>query len=127
MAKHRTHRKIERSPQDAQRLQSRREAVQQTRPTLDELIGSGDYWGPISHGDYLETKQIAVMLKAARSEAGLSLTEVSDATGIDRSAISRLENGLFPNTTINTLNRLANAYGKHFVFRMEDAPQAVGE
>jgi transcriptional regulator with XRE-family HTH domain len=60
------------------------------------------------------------MLKQARQESGLSLTQVAASTGIDKAAISRLENGYYANTTVNTLNRLAGAYGKHLVLALKD-------
>jgi DNA-binding phage protein len=50
-------------------------------------------------------------LKAAREEKGLSLTDVSDRTGMDRSALSKLESGERPNPTVETLVRYADAVG----------------
>ena len=52
-------------------------------------------------------------LKAMREAQGLSLTDVMERTGMDRSAISRLESGQRPNPTIDTLIRYAEALGTH--------------
>jgi transcriptional regulator with XRE-family HTH domain len=61
---------------------------------------------------------IASLLKQAREEADLSLAAVATRCGLDRAAISRLENGLYENTTLTTLNRLARAYGKRFLVQL---------
>jgi len=48
-------------------------------------------------------------LKAARVEAGVSLSELEKRTGIRKSALSRLENAKAPNPTLATLLRYAAA------------------
>jgi DNA-binding XRE family transcriptional regulator len=121
MTTKRIHRKIERTPAEQARLNAVREEFQATRPSLDDLAKSGDYSNPVTQGEYLEAKAIAKCLRQAREASNMSLAEVSKLTGIDRSAISRLENGLNSNTTINTLNRIACAYGKRITFHLEDS------
>lgn len=59
-------------------------------------------------------------LKAARESQGLSLADVRKRTGMDRSAISKLENGRRDNPTIDTLARYAAAVGKRLVLTLED-------
>lgn len=116
----RSHRKIHRSAEEKARLQAIREHFQSERPSLDELVDSGDYSEPVRHGVTLDAMHIASLLKQARTEAQLSLSEVANQCGLDRSAISRLENGMYDNTTINTLSRLASAYGKRFLIQLVD-------
>lgn len=60
-------------------------------------------------------------LKTARETQGLSLADLRKRTGMDRSAISRLENGQRENPTLDTLVRYADAVGKRLVFRLEDS------
>ncbi len=120
MTKQRIHRKIKRNEADQARIKSLRESFQEDRPSLDDLVQSGEYEDPTTLGEYLEAKAIAHVLKNAREHAKMSLADVAAATGMDRATISRLENAVYPNTTVNTINRLAGAYGKHFVFRLED-------
>jgi DNA-binding XRE family transcriptional regulator len=60
-------------------------------------------------------------LKAAREAKGLSLADVTERTGMDRSALSKLETGQRPNPTIETLARYAEAVGKRLVVSLEDA------
>jgi DNA-binding XRE family transcriptional regulator len=59
-------------------------------------------------------------LRQRREQCGLSLTDVAERSGIDKSSLSRLENGIYPNPTVNTLARYARAIGKRFVPTLED-------
>ena len=68
-------------------------------------------------------KQLAAVmqqLKAAREAKGLSLTDVDQQTGIDRSALSKLENGTNENPTIETLFRYAEVVGKRLDIQVLD-------
>src|SRR5207248_10357096 len=60
-------------------------------------------------------------LKTAREERGLSLADLTNLTGMDRSALSKLETGQRPNPTIETLVRYAEAVGKRLVVSLADA------
>lgn len=111
-------RKSEDSSEEKARLQAIRDYFQTTRPSLDELVASGEYSVPVQHGVTLDAMHIAALLKQAREEAHLSLADVAERCGLDRAAISRLENGLYENTTLNTLNRIAGAYGKRFLIQL---------
>jgi DNA-binding XRE family transcriptional regulator len=74
-----------------------------------------------------ELREACQLLKAERERQGLSLSDVEQHTGITRSALSRLENGLSNNPTIATLNRYAEALGKRVVIQLaDDAPAAAG-
>ncbi len=59
-------------------------------------------------------------LKTAREKRGLSLADLTELTGMDRSALSKLENGQRPNPTVETLVRYAEAVGKHLKIELED-------
>lgn len=60
-------------------------------------------------------------LKAAREAKGLSLSDLTELTGMDRSALSKLESGQRPNPTVETLVRYAEAVGKHVMVSLADA------
>jgi DNA-binding XRE family transcriptional regulator len=60
-------------------------------------------------------------LKAAREAKGLSLSELTELTGMDRSALSKLETGQRPNPTVETLVRYAEAVGKRLIVSLADA------
>jgi len=51
----------------------------------------------------------------------MSLAEVTALTGMDRSSLSKLETGLRPNPTVETLVRYAEAVGKRLVVSLADA------
>jgi len=92
----------------------------QHRPSLKSLLASGDYHGPVAQGEYFNLMALSAQLKRCREQANLSLADISRITGIDRAAISRLENGLVENPTVYTLGRLARAVGKTLSFQLTD-------
>jgi len=57
-------------------------------------------------------------LKQARQSQGMSLQEVAERMGTDRSNVHRLEQGT-GNPTIATLARYANAIGRRMVITLE--------
>lgn len=60
-------------------------------------------------------------LKQARQKRGMSLSQMTELTGMDRAALSRLETGQRPNPTLETLIRYAEAVGKHLEISLADA------
>ena len=59
-------------------------------------------------------------LRRHREQAGLSLGDVAELSGIDKAALSKLENGWYPNPTVNTLSRYARALGKRLILALEE-------
>jgi predicted transcriptional regulator len=109
-------RKIDRTPEDRARLRAIREKFQRERPSLKKLVESGDAPPPIPLGTYLDIQALLGQLKKEREAAGLSLADVAERTGMDRAAISRLENGHQGNPTVDTMLRYAAALGKAIVW-----------
>ena len=70
-----------------------------------------------------QLQELLVQLKAAREAKGLSLADLTDLTGMDRSALSKLETGQRANPTVETLVRYAEAVGKRLVVALADAKQ----
>ena len=64
------------------------------------------------------------VLKAERVKKGLSLADMKERTGIERSTLSRLENNATANPTINTLSRYADAVGKKVFVIFADADES---
>lgn len=60
-------------------------------------------------------RQALAALRAERERQGLSLADINARTGIDRAALSRLENNEDSNPTLATLERYAEALGKQIV------------
>ena len=121
MSNERIHRDLKWTADDRARHKATREKFQRERPFLQQLIESGEYDGPIPHGVFLSLMAALHDLKAARTNAGLSLADVAEKSGIDKAALSRLETGVHENPTVQTLARYAAAVGKRITFGLEDA------
>ena len=122
MSGERIHRDMKWSEEDRARHKAIREKFQRERPTPQELIESGEYLGPLPHGVYLSLRFALAELKKAREAAGLSLADVAERSGIDKAALSRLENGVHDNPTVETLARYATAVGKRLTWSIQDLP-----
>lgn len=70
-----------------------------------------------------EATEVFAQLRKVREAQGLSLADVQRLTGIDRSALSKLERGERVNFTVDTLTRYAAAVGKHVLFELTDATE----
>ncbi len=116
----RMYRQSESSPEDKARLQALRDHWQATRPSLEELVASGEYTAPLKHGSTLDAMPLAALLKQARQEAHLTLVEVATRCGLDPMALLQLEQGVYEQTTLTTLSHLAHAYGKRLVIQLVD-------
>jgi DNA-binding Xre family transcriptional regulator len=68
-----------------------------------------------------QLQELLVQLKSAREAKGLSLADLTELTGMDRSALSKLETGQRANPTVETLVRYAEAVGKRLVVSLADA------
>ncbi len=77
------------------------------------------------HQDRMATlgklEELLTQLKAVREAKGLSLSDLTEITGMDRSALSKLETGQRANPTVETLVRYAEAVGKRLVVTLVDA------
>jgi DNA-binding XRE family transcriptional regulator len=116
MSGKRVHRKIERPADEQQRHRDIRARFRRGQPSLETLIAGGDATGVVSQGEYLDLREMLVRLKKHREEQGLSLADISKRCGMDRSAVSRLENGVYVNPTLDTLSRYAEAVGVEIGF-----------
>lgn len=122
MASERIHRPSNLSDEERARQKAVREKFQRERPSLQQLVESGDSPPPIPMGLYIELRLALAELKRIREAAGLSLTDVAERSGIDKAALSRLENGVHDNPTIETLMRYAAAVGKKLTWSLQDLP-----
>jgi len=98
-----------------------RERFQKERPSLQDLVESGDVPQVLTMGVYWELRKTFAVLKVLREAQGLSITDLAERTGMDRAMISRLENGQLDNPTIATMSRYAKALGKRVVVSLVDA------
>jgi ribosome-binding protein aMBF1 (putative translation factor) len=69
-----------------------------------------------------ELVQAFSALRAERVRQGLSLSDISERTGIDRATLSKLETGKVANPTVGTLRALAGALNKRLSWSLVDEP-----
>jgi hypothetical protein len=117
----RVHRPRVQTPEQEAAELAIRERFQREKPSLDDLVKSGDVDQVFTMGEYWELRKSFAALKALREEQGLSISDMVDRTGMDRAMISRLENGQMDNPTVATLTRYAKALGKRVVVSLVDA------
>lgn len=120
MAKKRVVQDSSRSAARIEREREIRERFQRDRPSLESLTASGEFTPPMKQGEYLTLMEFAARMKEVREQKHLSLTDVASRSGIDKSAISRLENGLTENPTIGTLSKVARSLGKRIRIELDD-------
>jgi DNA-binding phage protein len=113
----RTTRNSRLTPEEAAKYQAVRKQVAEELP---ELLARHDE--RMASLDQLET--LFTQLKAAREARGLSLADVTELTGMDRSALSKLETGQRANPTVDTLVRYAEAVGKRLVVSLADVRES---
>lgn len=101
------------TPEEAAKYKTVREQVDRELP---ELIAR--------HNERMvaldQLQELLVQLKAAREAKGLSLADLTELTGMDSSALSKLETGQRANPTVETLVRYADAVGKRLVVSLTD-------
>jgi ribosome-binding protein aMBF1 (putative translation factor) len=84
-----------------------REALADELRQTGRIATTGD---PVDPADDIQFRKFVERLRAHREALGLSLAVVSERSGIDQAALSRLENGR-GNPTVQTLSRYARAIG----------------
>jgi ribosome-binding protein aMBF1 (putative translation factor) len=116
----RIHRPRIQTPEQEAAERALREQFQSEKPTLEDLVKSGDVTQVFTMGEYWELRKTFAALKALREQQGLSITDLAERTGMDRAMISRLENGQIDNPTIATVARYARALGKKVIVSFSD-------
>ena len=116
------HRKSKRSPEETARLRADRERYQREKPSPLQLLAEGGHDDFIPLGALLELHQAMAWLKKEREKQGMTLAGLSELTGIDQGALSRLETGKNDNPTYDTISRVAAALGKVIRWSFQDAP-----
>lgn len=120
----RTNNKPKLTPEQQAAVAAIRERARHDRPGPDELIDRGELDELVPHGQFMELRMLTAQLRRLRGEQGLSLTDVSERSGLTRAAISRLENGWNLNPTLDTLFRYAAAIGAHVSLSAAPDPES---
>ena len=117
----RIHRPRVQTPEQEAEERALRERFQAEKPSLQDLVESGDVTQVFTMGEYWELRKTFAALKALREQQGLSITDLAERTGFDRAMISRLETGQVDNPTVATMTRYARALGKKVVVTLVEA------
>ncbi len=123
MIKH-VHRKSRRTPKETAKLRADRERYQRQKPTPERLLAEGGHKRFVALGELMFIHQVMASLKRERERQGLTLADLSQRSGIDQAALSKLETGTHGNPTLATLYRIALALGKMVACVLQDAPTA---
>jgi DNA-binding XRE family transcriptional regulator len=117
----RLHRPRNQTPEQVAAELALRQRFQQEKPSLQDLVERGDISTVFTMEEYWELCKTFAALKALREQQALSISDLAERTGLDRTMISRLENGQIDNPTIATVTRYAKALGKRVVVSLVDA------
>lgn len=96
------------TPEEAVRHEVIRAQIAEELPELQQL-GRQKLAAAMQQG--VELQQTVALLKAERLRQGLSLADINQRSGLEKSTLSRLENQEDANPTITTLTRYARAIG----------------
>ena len=114
----RVQKKTEWTAEDRERRRKVRELFKD-KPTIEQLVSSGEFSGnPVPMGLYLQMQQLLHDLKKARAAARLSLADLAQRTGMDKSVLSKMENGRHGIPTLPSLARYAQAVGLQLAFSL---------
>ncbi len=83
-------------------IEAIRARAREERPGPDELIDRGELDELVPHAQYLEVRALGTRMREIREGRGLSLTDVSERSGLTRAVVSRLDNGWNLNPTLET-------------------------
>jgi DNA-binding XRE family transcriptional regulator len=119
-----THDKPALSADQQAAIEAIRERARHERPGPDELIDRGELDELVPQAQYIELRALAVRLRELRERMGLSLTDLSERTGLTRAAISRLENGWNLNPTLETLFRYIEPLGVSLRFVLDESAES---
>jgi transcriptional regulator with XRE-family HTH domain len=93
-----------------------RETLEREYRETGTLKGTGD---GTTMGDLVAFRRFIMSLRSERERLGFTLSNVAERAGIDKGALSRLENGQQLNPTVNTLMRYARALGKSMAWELD--------
>jgi ribosome-binding protein aMBF1 (putative translation factor) len=101
-----------------------REKLQREKPLVRSDACDPD--AVMTMGMYFDVQRTLQALKRERERRGLSIGDLAERSGLDRSVVSRLENGKQDNPTVATLMRYAAAIGKRLLWSYEALPATNG-
>ena len=106
------------TPQEASHYRQLRADIERDKPAINAEIRA-------RLAEQCELAAVFAELKQVRQALGLSLADIQQRTGIDRSALSKLETGQRANFTLDTVRKYAQAVGKRVLVTVADAAEPV--
>jgi hypothetical protein len=97
-----------------------RDRARKDRPGPVERIDRGELGELVPHARSIELRAVMVGHRVVREPMGLSLTDLSERTGLTRAAIRRPGIGWNPNPTMETLFRSTEALGMGLKFVVDE-------
>jgi DNA-binding XRE family transcriptional regulator len=101
------------TPEEAQKYHKIRDEIDREKPEISARIRA-------RIAGLTDLAGVFAELKKVREAKGLSLTDMQEATGIDKASLSKLETGQRANFTLETVLRYADAVGKHVQFALSE-------
>ena len=86
----------------------------------DKILARGRQLRSTADAQRVSLREAFRLLKAERERQGMSLNDLEAKTGINKPALSRLENAEENNSTVSTLCRIAEALGKSITIQLVD-------
>lgn len=117
---------IELTPKQVREIMSAKQAGQR-RITITPTPEQSAAWKAAAERERAELKGLraeiaerqpsayALAIREHRQAQGVSLAQLSERTGMTRAALSRIENGLNVNPTVETLRRIGEALGLRLI------------
>jgi DNA-binding XRE family transcriptional regulator len=108
------------SPEDRARHKAIRERFQRERPSIEQLVESGEYLEPVNHSTYMSLHVVIHEMKKAREAAGLPLSDLASQIPLAIDDLVKFEKGIAFETSIHVLMRYAHLLGKRLSFTIDD-------
>jgi predicted XRE-type DNA-binding protein len=101
------------TPEEGAKYRAIREQIEQEKPEIAVQFRA--------HLEAMSSaQQVFKQLKRVREAKGLSLRDIQNLTGIDASALSKLERGERENFTVDTIIRYAQAVGRQVAINIHE-------
>jgi hypothetical protein len=117
--------RVQRTPDELDKLRAVRARFQREKPTLEQVLDATGQSEAMPLGEYLHAQELLGALRRERTRQKVTLTQLAERTGYDPAVLSRLFTGRQANTTLATVGRIANALGKEVVHSLRDMPTAL--
>lgn len=115
------------SPEHRAKEEAAREALDREVRETGGLTTADGVFHPCRIAGPIDARlaEVGRAFRERRTASGLSLDDVARASGVERSALAKIERGANPNPTVSTLDRVAVALGGRLRIDFETLPDAA--